>query len=370
MLMNVGKPEIDPSEKDLLVYVLKYEAGKTKFVRNRMRSLVASGVKHNHEQISWESSILYCLVTYQAYTIDCCRQILTQSHENVQTLHKFLLSDVDTESRERADWCTSSCCQTLTQKHVNVQILHKYENLQENDSDRSKNVKSNVTTKEAPNQNLIRRERPHNEGNSKKLLPKCEGPFTLTKMLDHDRYVVQDMKGSNSRKSAATRWRQKSDRRRLFCDIRSIWGEKVRPLKEGEAVFKAGHIILCGLDATEPHNIKSLCLQTSGLSQPPHEIKINLSSPWVCECTCKAGLSGFCKHIVASLIYINRTEDLEYVSCTDIQQKWGKRKERFRVSCDIEKIICHMNKGQFLKKTSNNCPRYPALLQVDFRSVV
>ncbi|KAJ8976851.1 hypothetical protein NQ317_012975 [Molorchus minor] len=176
-----------------------------------------------------------------------------------------------------------------------------------------------------------------------------------------------------------------------ISDILEYLGEKVRPLKEGEAVFKAGHIILCGLDATEPHNIKSLCLQTSRLSQPPHEIKINLSSPWVCECTCKAGLSGFCKHIVASLIYINRTEDLEYVSCTDIQQKWGKEKKgveelysvipftsfchpikkkkfNFKTNDDInqknfnllvsgleyhvtlKKIICHMNKGQFLKK--------------------
>lgn len=35
-------------------------------------------------------------------------------------------------------------------------------------------------------------------------------------------------------------------------------GERVRPLKEDEAVFKAGHIILCGLDAVRWDKQKEL----------------------------------------------------------------------------------------------------------------
>ncbi|CAG9816051.1 unnamed protein product [Phaedon cochleariae] len=106
-------------------------------------------------------------------------------------------------------------------------------------------------------------------------------------------------------------------------------GDKIRPLKEGEAVFRAGHIILCGVDVEQTHVIKSLCLQTSALTQPPHEIKIipQENALWICQCSCKAGNSGYCKHVIGTLIYINRNEDLDYISCTDLTQKWGKEKK-------------------------------------------
>lgn len=93
-------------------------------------------------------------------------------------------------------------------------------------------------------------------------------------------------------------------------DITKYIGDRSRPLKEGEAVFKAGHVILCGLDAGNSETIKSLCLQTSSLTSQPHEITIVLNknvNMWKCVCSCKAGQSGFCKHIVATLIYINRS---------------------------------------------------------------
>lgn len=94
-----------------------------------------------------------------------------------------------------------------------------------------------------------------------------------------------------------------------LCEIMEYIGDRSRPLKEGEAVFKAGHIIMCGLDASNSEEIKSLCLQTSSLTSQPHEIVIMLNNDinkWKCVCSCKAGMSGFCKHIVATLIYINR----------------------------------------------------------------
>lgn len=43
---------------------------------------------------------------------------------------------------------------------------------------------------------LVRRVQASNEGSSKKLLPKYDGPFEISKVLDHDRYVVSDLKGS------------------------------------------------------------------------------------------------------------------------------------------------------------------------------
>lgn len=92
-----------------------------------------------------------------------------------------------------------------------------------------------------------------------------------------------------------------------LCDILQYVGDRNRPLKEGEAVFKAGHIILCGLDGDM---VRSLCLQTSSLTSQPHEISLKLHQDvkqWKFVCSCKAGMSGFCKHIVATIIYINRS---------------------------------------------------------------
>lgn len=99
-----------------------------------------------------------------------------------------------------------------------------------------------------------------------------------------------------------------------IVDILNYVEGRQRPLKEGEEVFKAGHIILCGLDGNDSNLIQSLCLQTSGVTEAPHEIKISLNEPWTCVCSCKAGLSGYCKHIIATLIYINRYVFSSYIS--------------------------------------------------------
>lgn len=52
---------------------------------------------------------------------------------------------------------------------------------------------------------------------------------------------------------------------KYFCDSKCQKSKYIRdrrrPLKDGEAGFKARHIILCGLDAGNTEKIKSLCLQ-------------------------------------------------------------------------------------------------------------
>lgn len=101
----------------------------------------------------------------------------------------------------------------------------------------------------------------------------------------------------------------------LLSDIYE-YVEGIRPLKEGENVFNAGFIILCGVEPEDTTAVKALCLRTSHLDQPPHEILINfnacLNSRWMAHCSCKAGQSGCCKHIIATLIYINRFMKLIY----------------------------------------------------------
>lgn len=43
---------------------------------------------------------------------------------------------------------------------------------------------------------LVRTTATSNEGRSRKLLPKYSGPYTIVKVLDHDRYVIKDVQGS------------------------------------------------------------------------------------------------------------------------------------------------------------------------------
>jgi hypothetical protein len=164
-----------------------------------------------------------------------------------------------------------------------------------------------------------------------------------------------------------------------WTTINDYVGSGKRPYKEGEAVLDANHIICCGYKSKSSTEllVNAVCLKTSALMQPPHNISISLkilqddrnvciSS---CYCGCKAG-SGNCKHIVAVLMLLNRfvclyilfiyllmnymesqkikvltktvpielhfnfwyiypfcrSLDLEDISCTDMEQEWGKIK--------------------------------------------
>lgn len=44
---------------------------------------------------------------------------------------------------------------------------------------------------------LVRKLTSTNDGKSKKLLPKFSGPYVISRVLEHDRYVVEDIEGSN-----------------------------------------------------------------------------------------------------------------------------------------------------------------------------
>ncbi|CAI6369773.1 unnamed protein product [Macrosiphum euphorbiae] len=89
-----------------------------------------------------------------------------------------------------------------------------------------------------------------------------------------------------------------------------------RNLIEGEQVINSNHIVLCGKIQIENNanttTIKSLVIQSSNLSEKPHEItgqllmKGNLIEIIDFVCTCKAGASECCKHVVAVLLHLNR----------------------------------------------------------------
>ncbi|XP_043212915.1 uncharacterized protein LOC122389961 [Amphibalanus amphitrite] len=125
---------------------------------------------------------------------------------------------------------------------------------------------------------------------------------------------------------------------------------RVRCLKEGESILNSKHLLCCGVDSsnkTEDVVICSLCLQTSNLKAPPHEIRVTLSRSGCIKgslCSCKAGLAGACKHVAATLVYINRHDinDLEELSTTDLKKKWktgGKHPYEGKRIADF----CHVN---------------------------
>lgn len=99
-----------------------------------------------------------------------------------------------------------------------------------------------------------------------------------------------------------------------FVDVLNVVGDFKRPLIEGQAILDAKHIIMCGVVSANKDYVRmeALCLQTSNLKGIPHQIKIEVQSSIAsekiinCICSCKAGNSGKCKHIVGTLLYIFR----------------------------------------------------------------
>lgn len=88
---------------------------------------------------------------------------------------------------------------------------------------------------------------------------------------------------------------------------------KQRNIVEAERLLRAGHIIKCGKNINKSNSssevyIISFCLQTSNLKGNPHRIDGQIKNEEIIhmECSCKAGQSEKCKHIIATLLYINR----------------------------------------------------------------
>ena len=107
----------------------------------------------------------------------------------------------------------------------------------------------------------------------------------------------------------------------LNAEMKDMEDGSRRCLKEGEAIVQSKHIIYCGLTGEENGTVTgtsdvigvlALCLQTSKMSGAPHQIQVCLDAKAgntkikKATCSCKAGLSGACKHVTGVLLYIYR----------------------------------------------------------------
>lgn len=91
-----------------------------------------------------------------------------------------------------------------------------------------------------------------------------------------------------------------------LADIMLYIGDGVRMLREGEAVYKAQHIIFAGWDERNAE-IKAACLRSTTPKQSPHLIQVKICEAvdqWCLHCSCKGGVNGRCKHSVATLLYV------------------------------------------------------------------
>lgn len=96
-------------------------------------------------------------------------------------------------------------------------------------------------------------------------------------------------------------------------DIFNLLGDSQRPLIEGEAISRSKNLFFCGIQSKQNNCllIKSSCLQTSKITEKPHEIQIkvflvNDNKKIECYCSCKAGAGSKCKHVFATLLFVNR----------------------------------------------------------------
>ncbi|XP_043472756.1 uncharacterized protein LOC122505310 [Leptopilina heterotoma] len=107
-----------------------------------------------------------------------------------------------------------------------------------------------------------------------------------------------------------------------------------RNFTEGEKVLRAKHVIYCGKKSNEnslvdPKNVNiiAFCLKSSGIRENPHEITglINDSNIVNMKCSCKAGMSEKCKHVIAVLfqLHVTEAENLDVTACTDTKCLWS-----------------------------------------------
>ena len=72
---------------------------------------------------------------------------------------------------------------------------------------------------------------------------------------------------------------------------------------KGELVLNSKHLLFCDKDIDEStgYKIYVYCLQTSNMREKPHEIEGIINKNGSIEsmkCSCKAGLSEKCKHVI------------------------------------------------------------------------
>ncbi|XP_065290814.2 uncharacterized protein [Dermacentor albipictus] len=92
--------------------------------------------------------------------------------------------------------------------------------------------------------------------------------------------------------------------------------------------------------------VEGLCIQTSQVRSKPHKLWFQFYSNGVIKghCTCKAGNSAQCKHMLAMLLSVHRSgiENLEQLTSTDLKQAWGKLKSMPLYEPRRTRDLCHV----------------------------
>ncbi|KAK3920024.1 LOW QUALITY PROTEIN: Adenylosuccinate synthetase [Frankliniella fusca] len=129
-------------------------------------------------------------------------------------------------------------------------------------------------------------------------------------------------------------------------------------MREGEEVLNSGFVVSVGLKERKDSvaHIQALVLRTSGLQQHPYlvELWVDLDKDYGSrllkdqsqEYQCKAGQSEKCKHVVAVMLYLARTDKtgLDDLSCTDVEQQWGALKATTLKEYEAKSLkeFCHV----------------------------
>lgn len=104
--------------------------------------------------------------------------------------------------------------------------------------------------------------------------------------------------------------------------------------------------MLCECREASSVTVQGLCLQTSALQRKPHELEFVYSNDGSLKahCSCKAGNSERCKHLIAMLMFVYRTglENLEQLTCTDMKQAWGKLRSEPLYEAKELNQLCHV----------------------------
>ncbi|XP_062701765.1 uncharacterized protein LOC109418287 isoform X2 [Aedes albopictus] len=150
-------------------------------------------------------------------------------------------------------------------------------------------------------------------------------------------------------------------------------GDSVRPLREGQNVFDSGHIVCIGFNQKTPDYLRlaAYVLQSSHPSDIPHELELKIGTDyrkWLLKCSCKAGTAR-CKHIVACLLHLCQFRFVEYMTCTDSRQAWGRSKAeitQWRAKPVLQ--LCCVRKHPPV--CSSEAPNKRELLQQEFNRIL
>ncbi|XP_051161111.1 uncharacterized protein LOC127281438 [Leptopilina boulardi] len=145
-----------------------------------------------------------------------------------------------------------------------------------------------------------------------------------------------------------------------LANIFKFAGGLKRPLKEGEQILINKRIIQCGFESrvSDKMKIVSLCMSSCRDKTTCYKVVITIKKKsMIPYCSCIAGANGKCKHVFGTLMYINRIglENLPNLSCTDLQQNWGKwkKKANFVTGVSINNL-CHYQKKQTIVKMTQD----------------